>query len=523
MNKVLIPLLGSILLLSACTGGGYRYNDQGFSELPEAKPTSIMEINDGDTVTLNPGFVRKKMNGKEFAMYSYNGQIPGPLLKVRQGSTFTVQVTNNLYVPTTIHWHGIRLANANDGVPDVTQKAIDPGASFTYTVTVPDEGMFWYHPHVREDLQQDMGLYGNLWVVPKDSGLYNPVNREEVVILDDLLIEGDRPTPYGKDEANFALMGRFGNTMLINGETTYQISVQRGSVVRFYLTNAANTRTFNVRFAGATMKRVGVDAGRNEQEEFVDNILLSPSERAVVEVLFDKAETFSLEHRTPTKVVVLGGVIVMNEVVTPSYAGSFLTLHSNSDVTADIKKFRSYADQPVDKIIHLSVESMMAGMMQDGMQYGGTAMQEESGIEWEDPMPHKNSMSTKQNTQWKLIDESSAAENMDIAYNFKVGDKVKIRLVNDKESDPEPDAARRFRASHPMQHPIHFHGQRFLVLSVNGKKNENLAWKDTVLVPKDATIDILLDVTNPGDWMFHCHIAEHLSNGMMGIFRVKES
>ncbi|MBI3336435.1 multicopper oxidase family protein [Candidatus Peregrinibacteria bacterium] len=517
MNKVLIPLFGSILLLSACTGGGYRYNDQGFSELPQAETTKIMEVNDGETITLNPGFVRKSVDGKEFAMYAYNGQIPGPTLKVEQGSTFTVQVTDGLYVPTTIHWHGIRLANANDGVPDVTQKAIEPGASFTYTVTVPDEGMFWYHPHVREDLQQDMGLYGNLWVTPKKDNLYNPVNREEVVILDDLLLDGDRPTPYGKEEANFALMGRFGNTMLINGQERYALSVARGSVVRFYLTNAANTRTFNVRFTGARMKLVGGDVGRTEREEFLESVILSPSERAIIEVFFDKAGTFILEHRTPEKVIALGTIIVTDTVVSPSYATSFIQPTQNSDVIADIKKFRSYVDKPVDKIIHLSVESTMARMMQGGGHgggHGGSAAKPENDeeIEWEDPMPHQNSMSTKHNTKWKFIDEASAAENMDIAYNVKVGDKVKIRLVNDEETDG---------SDHPMQHPIHFHGQRFLVLSVNGEKNENFVWKDTVLVPKDAIVDILLDVTNPGDWMFHCHIAEHISNGMMGMLKVK--
>lgn len=513
-------MIGTLLLAACIPGGNYRYNDQGFKELPEAKPTSILEVKDGDTITLNPGFVRKVFDGKEFAMYAYNGQIPGPILKVQQGSTFTVQVTNGLYIPTTIHWHGVRLTNANDGVPDVTQDAIEPGASFTYTVTVPDEGMFWYHPHVREDLQQDMGLYGNLWVVPKKENLYNPVNREEIVILDDLLLDGDRPTPYGKEEANFALMGRFGNTLFINGEKKYQTTVLVGSVVRFYLTNAANTRTFNVGFNEARMKLVGGDVGRLEREEFVDSIILSPSERAIVDVLFDTPGMVSLEHRSPGKTLALGTITVTNQFASPSYTAPFAQLKKNKDVVADIGGFRRFFDKPVDRILHLSVESAMVGMPSGGgMQHGGghggsnPIPENNEGIEWEDPMPHQNSMSTKGNTEWKFIDEASAKENMDITYQYKVGDKVKIRLVNDEESDG---------SDHPMQHPIHFHGQRFLVLAVNGEQSENLVWKDTVLVPKDATVDILLDVTNPGDWMFHCHIAEHLSNGMMGMLHVEQ-
>src|SRR3989338_1761355 len=146
-----------------------------------------------------------------------------------------------------------------------------------------------------------MGLYGNLWVTPKDMSTYNTVNREEMLILDDILIEGGLPVPYGEKEADHALMGRFGNTMLVNGRPSYDLTVQRGEVVRFYLTNAANTRTFAVRFGDAAMKLVGGDAGRKEKEEFAENIVLAPSERSVVEVLFDKAGTYTLEHRSPEK------------------------------------------------------------------------------------------------------------------------------------------------------------------------------------------------------------------------------
>ncbi|OGJ55189.1 hypothetical protein A3D11_03325 [Candidatus Peribacteria bacterium RIFCSPHIGHO2_02_FULL_49_16] len=489
----------------------------------------MIEVNDGETITLNPGFVRNSIDGKEFAMYAYNGQIPGPLLKVEQGSTFTVNVKNNIDVPTTIHWHGLRLENKFDGTAGVTQEAIEPGQSFIYTVKVPDEGMFWYHPHVREDLQQDMGLYGNLWVVPKDSNLYNPVNREEVVMLDDILLNDGLPVPYGEKEADHALMGRFGNTMFTGGKTEYNLSVSRGSVVRFSLTNTANTRTFNVRFGDAKMKLVAGDAGRHEQEQFIDSILLSPSERAVVEVLFDEAGTYTMEQVTPKQTATLGTVAVSTSAASPSYAETFSTLRQSSNVVADIDTYRPFFDKPVDKTIHLSVESMMAQMMQQGSGtqhgggHGGSTTQEESneGIEWEDPMPQQNAMSTKHNTKWKFIDETSAAENMDIAYNFKVGDTVKIRLVNDPTSPSGLRGASK-GSNHPMQHPIHFHGQRFLVLTVDGESNKNLVWKDTVLVEKGQSVDILLDASNPGDWMFHCHIAEHLTNGMMGMLRVKE-
>ncbi len=551
MRITFLPILIGTVFLVACSpnmpsggmqhGNGMMGNDQDgmmqgsflpaidkdISQLPEAKPTTILDVQDGDTITLNPEIVRTTINGKSFAIYAYNGQFPGPTLKVKQGSTFTVNVTNNIDVPTTIHWHGIRLDNRFDGTAGLTQDAIEPGESFQYTVTVPDEGMFWYHPHVREDLQQDMGLYGNLWVTPKDTAAYSPVDNEQVLMLDDMLLVNGLPVPYGGKEADHALMGRFGNTMLVNGKTNYDLAVSRGSTVRFYLTNAANTRTFNVRFGDAKMKIIGGDAGRKEREEFIDSVILSPSERAIAEVQFAQTGTYRIESVSPAKTWLLGTVTAGGGTTAQD---SFTSLSENADVQEDIAAYRPYFDKPVDKTIHLSVASMPARMMgkgnAGGMQHGGghgdstAATEDQSGmdstgspqVEWEDPMPQVNVMSTKHNTQWKLIDGESGKENMNINYQFKVGDKIKIRIVNDEEGDG---------SDHPMQHPIHFHGQRFLVLAVNGERNENLVWKDTVLVPKDATVDILLDVTNPGDWMIHCHIAEHLSNGMMGMFSVE--
>jgi FtsP/CotA-like multicopper oxidase with cupredoxin domain len=142
-----------------------------------------------------------------------------------------------------------------------------------------------------------------------------------------------------------------------------------------------------------------------------------------------------------------------------------------------------------------------------GMQHGGMMGSAASdGIEWEDN--GMNATMPAGMMKWKMIDEATGKTNMDIDWQFKKGDKVKIRLINDEHS------------AHPMQHPMHFHGQRFLVLSEDGVENTNLVWKDTVLVPAGYTVDILLDASNPGDWMFHCHIAEHLTDGMMGMLKV---
>jgi len=131
------------------------------------------------------------------------------------------------------------------------------------------------------------------------------------------------------------------------------------------------------------------------------------------------------------------------------------------------------------------------------------------GIEWEDDMVAVNRMTNPTNMRWKLVDQDTGAEGSSIDWRFRVGNQVKIRLINEMDSD------------HPMHHPFHIHGAgRFLILSRDGVVEPNLVWKDTVLVPTGQTVDLLLEVTHPGMWMAHCHIAEHHESGMMLSFRV---
>ncbi len=153
------------------------------SMLPAARPSEVVEMADGDTLAISVSMVRRIIDGHEMVMYGYNGQYPGPLIQAPKDATLVVRVTNEIQTPTTIHWHGIRLENRFDGVPGVTQDAIEQGESFTYEVHVPDAGMFWYHPHVREDVQQDLGLFGNLHVTSPDPEYYGPAHREEVFVL----------------------------------------------------------------------------------------------------------------------------------------------------------------------------------------------------------------------------------------------------------------------------------------------------------------------------------------------------
>ncbi len=134
------------------------------SALAAARPSAVVRLADGDTLDLTATMVRRTINGHTFTMYGYNGEVPGPLIRVPQDATIVVRFHNQIDLPSTVHWHGVRLANANDGVPGVTQAAVPPGDSMVYHVHFPDAGIYWYHPHVREDIEQPMGLFGNMVV-----------------------------------------------------------------------------------------------------------------------------------------------------------------------------------------------------------------------------------------------------------------------------------------------------------------------------------------------------------------------
>ncbi|HSF16239.1 MAG TPA: multicopper oxidase family protein [Vicinamibacteria bacterium] len=485
---------------------------------PEAEPGRIVEMADGETLSMTASIVRRTLNGKTFLMYGYNGQYPGPLIKADRGATIRVELTNAIEMPTTVHWHGVRLDNRFDGVPDLTQAPIHSGGTFTYEVHFPDSGIYWYHPHVREDIQQDLGLYGNLLVAPPEPDYYSPVNREEVLILDDILMDDLGPLPWGDRAPTHALMGRFGTVLLVNGATSYELSVATGDVVRFYLTNVANTRTFNVVFDGAPIKIVASDVSKYQRENLVESVVIAPAERYVVEVLFESPgehlitnsiqaiDEWMGEFRPSVKP--LGKVYVSESKASQSYAAEFRTLRRNQDVEKDIDGYRRFFDKPVDHRLELTldIENLPLQILQ--------AMQFEAGlysppIEWNDAMPMMNWLSSAEQVHWKLRDPDTGKENMDIEWSFVQGDVAKIRLFNDPET------------IHPMNHPFHVHGQRFLVLSLDGVENENLVWKDTAIVPVGTTMDILVDLSNPGKWMMHCHIAEHLHAGMMGSFVVE--
>jgi len=486
------------------------------ASVPQVRPSQILRVKDGDTLDLSATLVRRTVAGRPYIMYGFNGEVPGPLLRVPQNATITVRFHNRIDLPSSIHWHGVRLDNRYDGVPGVTQQAVAPGDSFVYRVHFPDAGVYWYHPHVREDIEQALGLFGNMIVDSPDSSYYSPANEEQVLVFDDLLVNADTLIPYGKKGPDFALMGRVGNLLLVNGEPRYTLDAHRGDVVRFYLTNAASSRTYNISFGGAPIKVLASDVSRFEHEQRVPSVVLAPAERYIVEVRFEHPGRYALVNAVQAinhfrgefeaESDTLGMIDVDSSAAAPDYAAAFGALRDNAAVTRDIDRYRPYFDKPPDKRLTLTMHG--SGLPLATVQFMNVDTAYYAPVEWVDGMPDMNWLSTSEQVRWILRDDATGKENMDIDWHVKQGSVVKLELYNDPKS------------FHPMQHPIHLHGQRMLVVARNGVRTKNLVWKDTVLIPVGSTVDVLIDASNPGDWMLHCHIAEHLGSGMMTVLHV---
>ncbi len=513
-NMIMLPGLTGVVPVVGAFLPAAGINPASF---PEAEPSQVVEMIDGDTLDIEVSIVRRILNGHEMVMFGYNRQYPGPLIRAPKDATLVVRVRNEIELPTTIHWHGVRLDNEFDGVPGVTQEAIQRGESFVYEVHVPDAGMFWYHPHAREDVQQDLGLFGNLLVTSPNPSYYGPAHREEILVLDDILMDEQGVLPWGESAPTHALMGRFGNVMMVNGETNHQLSAKQGEVVRFFLTNVANSRTFNVTFGGAQVKLIASDVGRFEREAWVESVVIAPAERYVVDVRFEEPGTTLIANSIQAinhfrgefypYVDTLSIVTVSTETAAPDISDSFYSLRVHDEIAAELEPYRPHLNREPDYELEATVR------VQDLPTPIVLAMEADTlffpPMEWNDAMPVMNWLSTGDQVTWILKDRDTGAENNDIDWNFKVGDLVKIRIFNSPDS------------FHPMNHPIHIHGQRFLVTSMDGTENQNLVWKDTAIVPVGSSMDLLVEMSNPGEWMLHCHIAEHLSAGMMFSFTVQ--
>ena len=261
----------------------------------------------------------------------------------------------------------MRLENRYDGVPHETQAPIPVGGEFTYRVQFPDAGLYWYHPHIREDYTQELGLYGNILVAPSDPGYWSPVDRDVILTLDDLLVEDGKVAPFSRTETSYAAMGRFGNVFLTSGDPDLRLEARVGEVVRLWLTNTASTRVFRLVLPGARMKLVGGDSGRVEHQELVDQVLLAPSERAVVDVLVERPGELALEHRTPDRTYRLARLLVAPERAERSPAAErFPVLGHAPELAAEREQLEAWLAAAPDKVLALVAQMDDPAAMPDG-------------------------------------------------------------------------------------------------------------------------------------------------------------
>jgi FtsP/CotA-like multicopper oxidase with cupredoxin domain len=405
--------------------------------------------------------------GKLTEVWTYNGSMPGPLLRGRAGDRLIVHFKNSLTEPTSIHWHGLRIPNDMDGVPNQPYPAIAPGESFDYSFVLPDAGTYWYHPHYESAEQLGNGLFGPLIVDDPEEPL--GLGDEVVIVLSDIGVDADGKLAAADAGGNFGtLFGREGNMMLVNGKALPTLHVRAGARQRWRVINAAKTRYFELQLPGNQFNRIGGDGGFIERPQTLDTLLLTPAQRADV----------ILEPR-------------------PAAGASELSLRW----VAYDRGFGTAFNRPDEDILHLDFvgEAVKAAPL---------------------PLLHRE-IELPDTTNARPID-ISLTEDM-------TGDGTVVMGINGVpswNSDPimTPLGERQLwtiKDTFQFDHPIHLHGFFFQVLDVNGVAPAVREWQDTVNVPVDGTVRFVVDfAARPGMWMFHCHILDHADAGMMGMVHV---
>ena len=398
-------------------------------------------------------------------LWTYNGQLPGPLIQARVGDRVIVHLENDLPEPTTIHWHGMRVPNEMDGTPR-TQDPVQPGETFTYDFIVEDAGTYWYHPHTITHVQVERGLYGVLVVHEAEPPDYD---AERIVFMDDIyLTETGSVAPFVMSHP-VQMHGRFGNVLLHNGQVVAgdeYIELQRGTIERWRVLNSANARTALLRVQGAEADVIGWDGGLIPESYPADVLRVAPGERYDLEVRFDPGPGGSAALEMLVPQVVGQEVQLVPLTVTSLLATGHAPLPARTVELPEIT---------LPEVSPAAEPTMVLEL--DGANVGGT-------IQW-----------------WingKTFEKSAPVD-------VPIGTVHTIDIVN--------------KAA--QEHPFHIHGHFFRVISRNGVAEPYDGWKDTVYVGANETVRLVLDFDNPGGWMAHCHILEHAALGMMSLIEVK--
>jgi FtsP/CotA-like multicopper oxidase with cupredoxin domain len=405
-------------------------------------------------------------------VWAYNGAVPGPELRFRQGERLRIEVENALPVDTTVHFHGIRLPNAMDGVPHLTQAPIKAGGGrFVYEFDLPDAGTYWYHPHLGSPEQVGRGLYGALVIEEREPPA---VDRDLVWVLSDWRL--DREARIRDDFMSFmdaSHAGRIGNTVTVNGAIRETFAVRAGERIRLRLINASNARIYGLSFEGHEPWVIALD-GHPVAPRQVERVVLGPAMRA--DIVLDCKGAPGTRHR----------------VVDDFYrrrAYRLLDLQY-ADEKPSRAGFEAVAALPANPVAQpdLARAERHRVVFGGGMMGAMPSQRQHRGMFW--------------TVNGEVLPEGHhhPAPMLTLAR----GKPYVLELVNDTS----------------WHHPIHLHGHVFRVLQRNGKAVEGTEWGDTVLIDPDSRAEIAFVADNPGDWMFHCHVLEHQASGMMAVVRV---
>jgi FtsP/CotA-like multicopper oxidase with cupredoxin domain len=418
----------------------------------------------------------------ETEIWGYSGQVPGPEIRVRQGDRVEVQVVNGLRQPTTVHWHGLRIVNAMDGVPELTQPPILPGESFTYAFTVPDAGTYWYHPHTLSSQQIGHGLYGPLIV---EEAVPPTVDRDVLWVMDDgRLAESAVISPTFSHPHDLSHAGRLGNVATLNGLDSGEFSVRAGERIRLRLINTANARIFGLGFEGHRPLVIARDGQPVEAHNPVGSIVLGPGQRAdlILDMEGDPGKTYpvidSYYQRQAYKYLDL------------VYSRENPLRNSPPDATPAL------APNPLP-------EPILESARRHSITINGGAMGSLRSASYRGEEVTIRELA-QQGKMWALNGVVAHGMAMKPLLNLELG-RSHVLLFRNETAWP---------------HPMHLHGHAFRILTRNGRPEPYRPWADTVLLEPDETAEVALVADNPGDWLLHCHILEHHEAGMACVVRV---
>jgi len=456
-----------------------------------ALPPGASRAANAEPLILRPGVsnLRIRPQGPATEVWAFNGAVPGPVLRYRQGERVRVAVHNALPQETTVHWHGLRVPNAMDGVPQVTQAPIPAGGRFDYEFDAADAGTFWYHPHQASFEQVARGLYG-LFIVESEKPL--EVDREVLWVLSDFKLQPDNQqvADFG-DLSHTGGGGRLGNLMTVNGKPAgagARLEVRSGERIRLRLLNAATARIFLLGFQAHQPRVIAYDGQAVEPHPLPQGLLaLGPGMRAdlILDCMGSPGQSFPVMDRRDRGAELARIVYRKQAPLRGRPLAAPIALAPNPLPEPDLGR-------AVDHFVLF--EGGLLGKPAIGMVDG---------------KPHKlHEIMAEHKLSWTMnySAEHEHAQMHTPILTLRKGEHVMLRMINETE----------------FEHPMHLHGHVFRVLKINGRPTRYGEWRDTVMVGPRGTVDVAFVADNPGEWMFHCHILEHAVGGMMGTFVVEE-